>query len=103
MIILTEIGNIARFKNVNLFRSYIGFIPRVNSSGEKEYSGRITSRGSAHLRPLLIDSAWAAVRNDPYYLQIFNNYKKSMKPNKAIVRTARKLINQVYYTLKSIN
>ena len=103
MIILTEIGDVTRFKKVDHFRSYIGFIPRANSSGEKEYNGRITSRGSSHLRPLLIDSAWAAVRNDPYYLQIFNNYKKNMKPNKAIVRTARKLINQIYYTLKSIS
>ncbi|MDT8402742.1 MAG: IS110 family transposase [Bacteroidales bacterium] len=103
MIILTEIGDITRFRNVNHFRSYIGFIPRANSSGEKDYNGRITSRSSSHLRPLLIDSAWSAVRNDSYYLQVFSNYKKSMKPNKAIVRTARKLINQIYYTLKSIS
>lgn len=103
MIILTEIGDIRRFKKVDHFRSYIGFIPRAKGSGDKEYDGRITSRGSIHLRPLLIDAAWIAVGNDPYYLQIFNNYKKNMKPNKAIVRTTRKLINQIYYTLKSIS
>jgi transposase len=103
MILLTEIGDIKRFKKVELLRSYIGFIPRANSSGEKDYNGRITVRGSSHLRPLLIDAAWIAVRNDPYYLQVFNNYKKRMKPNMAIVRTARKLINQIYYTLKSIS
>ncbi len=103
MIIITEIGDISRFKNADSFRSYIGFIPRSSSSGEKEYNGRITSRGNSQLRSLLTESAWIAIRKDPYYLQIYNKYRQNMKPNKAIVRTARKLTNHIYYTLKSSN
>jgi transposase len=103
MIILTEVGDISRFRSADSFRSYIGFIPRSSSSGETEYNGRITSRGNSQLRSLLAESAWIAIRKDPYYLQIYNNYRQNMKSNKAIVRTARKLANQIYYTLKSIN
>jgi transposase len=100
MIILTEVGDITRFKNADKFRSFIGFIPRSSSSGEKDYRGRITNRGCLYLRALLTESAWITVQNDPYYLHLYNHYKKRMKPNKAIVRTAVKLTNQIYYTLK---
>lgn len=103
MTILTEVGDINRFKNVDAFRSYIGLIPTSNSSGEKEYNGRITNRKCVNLRSLLVESAWSAIRADPTYLYIFNQYKKRMETNKAIVRTTRKLVNHIYFTLREIN
>ena len=103
MTILTEIGDVKRFRNVDTFRSYIGLIPKSNSSGEKDYKGRITNRKSVNLRPLLVESAWCAIRADPTYLFIYNQYKKRMDANKAIVRTARKLANHIYFTLRGIN
>lgn len=102
MIILTEIGDIHRFKNVDSFRSFIGLIPSSHSSGEKEYNGRITNRGNSHLRYLLVESTWTALRKDPYYLNIYSQYRKRMNPNKAVIRTARKLVNHIYYTLKGV-
>ena len=103
MIILTEIGTVSRFKNIDSFRSFIGLIPRSHSSGEKDYQGRITNRGNTHLRSLLVESAWSAVRKDPYYLHIYNTYKSKMKPNKALIKTARKMVNSIYYLLKELN
>jgi transposase len=102
MTILTEIGDIKRFRNADVFRSYIGLIPRSNSSGEKDYTGRITTRKSINLRPLLLEAAWSAIRTDPTYLFIYNQYKNRMDANKAIVRTTRKLANHIYFTLKEI-
>jgi transposase len=101
MIILTEVGDIKRFKNADKFRSFIGFIPRSSSSGEKDYQGRITNRGCLYLRALITESAWITVQKDPFYLHLYNQYKKRMKSNKAIVRTAVKLTNRIYYTLKT--
>jgi transposase len=103
MTILTEVGDINRFRNVEAFRSYIGLVPRSHSSGEKEYKGRITNRKSDNLRPLLVEAAWTAIRHDPTYLHIFSQYKKRMETNKAIVRTARKLVNHIYFTLREIS
>lgn len=103
MTILTEIGDIRRFRNVDTFRSYIGLIPKSHSSGEKDYKGRITNRKSVNLRPLLVEAAWSAIRADPTYLFIYNQYKNRMDANKAIVRTTRKLVNHIYFTLKGIN
>lgn len=103
MIILTEIGQISRFKNADNFRSFIGLIPRSHSSGEKDYQGRITNRSNTHLRALIIEATWSAIKKDPYYLNVYYNYKSRMKPNKALIRTARKLANNIYYTLKQVN
>lgn len=103
MIILTEIGEISRFKSADNFRSFIGLIPRSHSSGDKDYQGRITNRSNTHLRALIIEATWSAIKKDPYYLNIYCNYKSRMKPNKALIRTARKLANNIYYTLKRVN
>lgn len=102
MTILTEIGDINRFRNADAFRSFIGLIPRSHSSGEKDYTGRITNRKSINLRSLLVESAWCAIRADPEYLYIFNQYKNRMETNKAIVRTTRKLANHIYFTLREV-
>ena len=48
-------------------------------------------------------STWSAIRADPEYLYIFNQYKNRMETNKAIVRTARKLANRVYFTLREVS
>lgn len=101
--ILTEVANINRFKNVDSFRSFIGLIPRSHASGDKDYKGRITNRKSTQLRSLIVEAAWSAIRTDPGYLYIFNQYKSRMDTNKAIVRTARKLANHIYFALKEVN
>lgn len=100
MTLLTEIGDIHRFKNADHFRAFIGLIPRSNDSGEKEHPGKMTKRANSHLRFLLVESTWMAIRFNSYYLHIYKNYKQRMKENKALIRTAGKLANQIYFTLK---
>jgi transposase len=101
MAYLTEIGDIQRFKSTDNFRSFIGLIPRANSSGEKDYHGRITKRANSHLRYLLVESTWTAIRNDPHYLHLYKQYVKNMKGNKAIIRVAGKIANRIFYCLKN--
>ncbi len=103
MTLLTEIGDVRRFKNADHFRSFLGLIPRSNSSGEKEYHSGITKRANTHLRCLLVEASWIAIRRDPHYLHLFKKYKQGMKENKALIRTAGKLANRIYYCLKEGN
>jgi transposase len=100
MTILTETGDIRRFKTVDSFRSFMGVVPQANDSGNKEHPGKITKRANAHLRYLLVESTWSAIRYNPYYLNIYKNYRHRMKENKALIRTAGKLTNEIYYSLK---
>ena len=100
MTLLTETGDVHRFKTVDNYRSFMGIVPRAHDSGDKEYPGKITKRANTHLRYLLVETTWTAIRYNPYYLSIYKKYRKNMKENKALIRTAGKLTNEIYYCLK---
>ena len=100
MILLTELIDINRFRNLDHLASYVGLIPGEDSSGEQERTTGISRRRNAHLRSLLIECSWVAVRKDPALLMSFNNLMKRMPKNRAIVRIARKLLNRIRYVLK---
>jgi transposase len=92
MVYLTEIGDIHRFKKDDHYISYIGLVPNIHASGEKEYRGRLSKRGNKRLRTALILSSWMAIRNDVELLTYYENSKSNGKhSNVAIVKVARKL------------
>ena len=99
MIFLTEVGNVKRFKTLDQLCSYVGLIPNVYGSGEKEKVGDITKRGNRHLKSHLIESSWIAARNDPALSMRYNELCRRMNGNKAIIRIARKLLNRIRYVL----
>jgi transposase len=103
MVVLTELGDIDRFKNLDRLSSYIGLVPSTNSSGEKNRTGDITPRGHGQLRSLLVEASWVAIRDDPALMLSYVNYAKRMEPNKAIIRIAKKLLNRIRYVLKNKN
>lgn len=99
MTILTELGEISRFRSLDCLNSYIGMIPNVHASGDIEKVGHMTHRGNDILKCQLIESAWIAIRKDPALLQYYQELIKRMKPAKAIVRVVRKLTNRIRYVL----
>ena len=102
MTLLTEVGDINRFKRPDNFRAFLGLVPRVHDSGDKERTGRITKRANSHLRYLIVEATWTSIRFNPFYLKHYQEYTKRMKSNVALVRTAGKLSNQIYFCLKNI-
>lgn len=99
MILLTELGDILRFKNLDHLCAYIGLVPNVYSSGEKERVGDITRRGNKRLKSHIIESSWVAVRKDPALSLAYGKLCSRMNGNKAIVRIARKLLSKMRYVL----
>jgi len=64
------VADFKQFKSAAQFSSWLGIVPRQNSSGGKASLGRITKRGDEYLRTLLIQGAKSAVmsaakRDDP--------------------------------------
>ncbi len=53
--IRAEIGDIARFRVGPALACYAGLVPRVDSSGDRVYHGRITRDGSPWLRWALVE------------------------------------------------
>ncbi len=101
MILLTELSDLTRFKNLDHLASYVGLIPDTKASGETEHVGGLTFRRNAQLRAVLIEAAWTASRLDPVLLLAFNAYCRRMKKTKAIVKIARKLLNRIRHVFKN--
>lgn len=100
MTFLTEVEDITRFKNLDKLCSYIGLVPMTNSSGEHDSIGHITKRQNKVLRSMIIESSWMAIRNDPALMLAYQKLITRMKPSKAIIRIAKKMINRIRYVLK---
>ena len=60
--LVTEIGDFSRFRSAEEFMAFVGLVPSEHSSGERRRQGAITKVGNAHVRRLLVESAWHARR-----------------------------------------
>lgn len=63
---ITEIGDFSRFSNPQQFSSFLGLVPKENSSGQRERRGSITKAGNERLRLLLIEGANSTLRSNIY-------------------------------------
>jgi len=101
MIILTELGDIKRFKNLDKLCAFIGLVPTTSSSGESVRTGGVTVRQNKILRTAIIESAWVAIGHDPALMLAYQKLVKRMEAQKAIIRIAKKLVNRIMYVLKN--
>ncbi|MEK7199099.1 MAG: IS110 family transposase [Bacteroidota bacterium] len=99
MILLTEIGDMARFSRLDELCSYCGIVPNCHSSGENERIGRLTRRGNSIIKRVLIECAWVAVKKDPALLLYYKEQIVKMKGQKAIIKVVRKLLSRIRYVL----
>jgi transposase len=88
--LIAEIVDFNRFKKSDDFCSYLGLCPWEDSSGDKIRTKGMQPRCNKHLRPLIIEASWIAIRKSP---QLFSYYSKHAQkgPSKAIVKVARKI------------
>lgn len=99
--IMSEIGDIKRFKSYKKLQSYAGLVPWVRNSGGKTWSGHITKRGSSWLRYAVIELAVSIARTKKssdlkdYYLKV----KLSKGSKTATVATARKSLAIIWSVL----
>lgn len=56
-------GDLSRFRSGRHLAAWIGLVPREHSSGHQRRLGRITKRGDAYLRTLLIHGGRAVLRS----------------------------------------
>jgi transposase len=56
--IAAELGDARRFPTAPSVMAYVGLVPSEHSSGAKRAQGGITKTGNAHLRRVLVESAW---------------------------------------------
>lgn len=97
--ILTELGTTERFPNVDSLASYVGLVPNIYGSGEREYAGNMTKRKNSYVQSILIQCAWMSLRRDPSLTKKYHEWCHRMKSNKAIIRVAKHLLIRIRYVL----
>ena len=56
--IAAELGDARRFPTAPSLMGFVGLVPSEHSSGTKHARGAITKTGNAHIRRVLVESAW---------------------------------------------
>jgi transposase len=57
--IVSETCDFARFPEAGSYMAFTGLTPSEHSSGASRHQGSITKTGNAHIRRVLVESAWA--------------------------------------------
>jgi transposase len=101
-VILSELGDISRFRNAKKVCAYAGLVPVVRQSGEKKSKNmKITKEGSGLLRWALVEAAWRLVRESPKWAARFSRLMHRSGKKRAIVAVARKLLCVLYAMLRT--
>ena len=100
-VIVAEIGvDMRRFPTVAHRRSWAGLCPGLNRRAGKVKS-RTLRDGAPWLKTVLVQSAWAASRNQNSYLRAqFLRIKSRRGPKKAIVAVAASILTAAYYLVR---
>ena len=90
--VLSELGDIRRFRSQKKVCAYVGLAP-----GQRESAGRtrelsITKEGSRLLRWVLVQAAWRLVNRTARWRCIFEGIRKRRGKKRAIVAVARRLL-----------
>jgi transposase len=99
MMLLAEIGDIARFSDKQALCSYAGLVPRVRESAGKAARCGITHQGSPWLRWIMVEAAQVATRSSPAAQGYYQRRLRKKHKHVARVALARKLLCAVYALL----
>jgi transposase len=91
--VVAYLGDPQRFKTGKQVSAYGGLVPRQYQSGASDRRGRITRRGPALLRKLLVECAWVMLRYTSWARAVYARLSRGKARKKqAIVALARKLL-----------
>jgi transposase len=90
-----------RFASGKQVSAYAGMVPKQFQSGETDRRGRITRRGPAILRKLLVECAWVMLRYNSWARAVYQRLSRGKARKKqAIVALARKLLVRCWAMLR---
>jgi transposase len=101
-VVLSEPGDVSRFKNAKAVCAYAGLVPAVRQSGgERSKDLAITKEGSGLLRWAPVEASWRLVATSRRWGSTFERLKERSGGKRAIVAVARKLLCVLYAMLRT--
>jgi transposase len=99
--VVAYLGEARRFRTGKQVSAYGGLVPRQYQSGESDRRGRITRRGPALLRKLLVECAWVMLRYNAWARAVYQRLSRGKARKKqAVVALARKLLVRCWAMLR---
>jgi len=99
LLILAEIGHIARLPTAKQLCSYAGLVPSVHASGDHTRYGHITKEGSRWLRWIMVESAQQATRKPGPLKRFYERVAWKHGRKAARVALARHMLGIVHHLL----
>jgi transposase len=99
MIMLAEIGDIARFSSARKLASWAGLTPTVRGSDRTVRYGHISKQGDPWLRWIMCEAAQTAKRH-PAYAATYARLSQRRGKKIATTAIARKLLTHAYHLLR---
>ena len=99
--VVAHLDDPKRFRSGKQVAAYGGLVPRQYQSGEDDRRGRITRRGPAVLRKLLVQCAWAMLRYNAW-ARACSSGSAGARPRRkqAVVALARKVLVRCWAMLR---
>jgi len=96
---LYEVGDYHRFPTPGHLASWIGIVPKDDSSGEVVQFGHIHKQGSRRLRWGVIQAAHAAIASNENIREFYERVEKRRGKKRAVVAVGHKLVKVAYVVL----
>jgi transposase len=100
-IVVSELGDVRRFRSAKKVAAYAGLAPIVRESAGKSKELEITKEGSGLLRWALVEAAWRVIRRSRRWESVFEALSRRRGKKKAIVAVARRLLGVMVALLRS--
>jgi transposase len=88
--LIAELADFTRFDDPDEYSSYLGLCPWEDSSGDTIKTKGVQPRCNRHLRPLLVEASWVAIRKSRTLFAYYSKHS-GKDGKKAIIKVARKL------------
>lgn len=101
--IISEFGDISRFKSADACVAFAGIEPSISESGIESHTGKMVKHGSGHLRYHLLNAADYIFLHEPIFTEFYYKKRNEGKSHRvALSHVAKKLV-RVIYKLESEN
>ena len=101
--IISEFGDITRFKSADACVAFAGIEPSISQSGNESHTGHMVKHGSGHLRYFLMNAADYVFMHETVFTEFYYKKRSEGKSHRvALTHVAKKLV-RIIYKLESEN
>ncbi|MFC3846817.1 IS110 family RNA-guided transposase [Paenibacillus sp. MAH-36] len=99
--LVAEIGQFSRFSSPRQLMSYAGLVSKEYSSGTTRWQGSLTKVGNAHIRHVVVESAWAYRHSPSLKGQLLARQNGQDPEAKRIACKAQHRLHKKYHQITS--